>query len=156
MTGCISPAGRWMTRHRSESLMRNLGRCCKSRWPNCDSSLLSCTVGGDPRSTIRRTAERSSPSSCSRRMSAFWSGGICWLAMVAVAVTGSLVTSVVGWTQVTAAHCVSGSSGSGIRTGCRNSASAFLFSFAGRYFTEKLYAANSATHRCFAAPSLAE
>ena len=70
MTCGISPAGRWMTRHKSESLMRNLGRCRKSRWPNCDSSLLSCTVGGDPRSTIRRTAERSLSSSCSRRMSA--------------------------------------------------------------------------------------
>ena len=76
--------------------------------------------------------------------------------MVALAVTGSLGTSVVGWTQVTAAHCVSGSSESGIRTGCRDGASAFLFSFAGRYFTEKLYAANSATHRCSVAPSLAE
>ena len=150
MTCCISPTGRWMTRHKSDSLMRNLGRCRKSRMPNCDSSLLSCTVGGDPRSTIRRTAERSLSSSCSRRMSASWSGRICWLAMVA------LGTSVVGWTQATAAHCVSGSSGSGIRTGCRGSASAFLFSFAGRYFTEKLYATNSATHRCSVAPSLAE
>ena len=156
MACCISPAGRWMTRHKSESLMRNLRRDRKSRWPNCDSSLLSCNVGGSPRSTIRRTAERSLSSSSNRRMSASWSGKIFWLAMVALAVTGSLGTSVIGWTQVTAAHCVSWSSGSGIRMGCRDSASAFLFSFAGRYFTQKLYAANSAAHGCSVTPSLAE